>query len=371
MQTREGENYNYDFLSSESLPGIKPGPQKEEKAEFKLVKRGDGPFREKYRPQRINEVVPTCSKEQLLSIIRNPQASQIYLLEGRTGTGKTTCARVLAKAYVCQDTQDENKPCLVCEACEAFEKSYDVYEINGADKNKVEDARSWAEDFRYSPSVFRYKIYIIDEIQRLTDAAQQVLLTELEEPPPYLLVFMCTTDSKQLAKPLADRATRVTFADLKASHAGTIIKQICSLEGISVSEDIIDSLYQQSKGSIRALLNNIQTCAAGGFDPENWEEDEAPAEIVSLFKLITKGLWQELAKSLAKPNIRSEPETIRMSLENYFRGVILRCSSLDEAHRLGEAMVRLSGSLFSETSTCQYNQFVLKCLRACYVFRSN
>lgn len=362
---------NYDFLSGDSLPGVKADFKNEEKAEFKLVKRGEGPFREKYRPQRINEIVPTCSKDQLLSIIRNPNGSQVYLLEGRTGTGKTTCARILAKAYICQGTQDENKPCLACEACDAFEKSYDVYEINGADKNKVEDARSWAEDFRYSPSVFRYKIYIIDEIQRLTDAAQQVLLTELEEPPSYLLVFMCTTDSKQLAKPLADRATRLAFTDLKPGHAGTIITQICAAEGIAMPENVIDSLFQQSKGSVRALLNNIQACAAGGFDPEKWEEDEAPAEVVAIYKQITKGLWQDLAKDLTKPNIRSEPETVRMGLENYFRGVILRCSNLDEAHKLGEAMVRLSGSLYSETSSCQYNQFVLKCLRACYVFRAN
>jgi len=362
---------NYDFLSSEPLPGVVPDLKEEEKVEFKLVKRGDGPFREKYRPQRINEIVPTCSKDQLLSIIHNPQASQVYLLEGRTGTGKTTCARILAKAYVCLDTQDENKPCLVCEACDAFEKSYDIYTINGADKNKVEDARSWAEDFRYKPSVYRYKIYIIDEVQRLTDAAQQVLLTELEEPPSHLVVFMCTTDSKQLAKPLADRAARLTFNDLKASHAGSIITQICSLENISVSEDSIDSLYHQSKGSVRALLNNIQAYAAGGFDSEKWEEDNAPVEVVTMFKLITKGSWSEVVVILRKSTVRSEPETLRMGLENYFRGAILNNNDLDHSTKLGEAMLRLSGSLLTETSICQYNQLVLKCLRACYVFRPN
>jgi len=360
---------DYAYLTGDDLPAVVSIKKPIEKSDFRLVPRGNGAFREKYRPQKINEIVPTCSLDQINNIVRRPDASQIYLLEGKTGTGKTTCARILAKAYVCSDTQ-ENKPCLVCKACDAFEKSYDVTEINGADKNKIEDARSWVEDFRYSPSVFRYKIYIIDEIQRLTDPAQQVLLTELENPASYLLVFMCTTDSKQLSKPLADRATRITFEDLKPKHARDVIKQVASYENISLLDEDFESLYNQSQGSVRALLNNIQAYAAGGFNPERWTE-EASADVISLYKTITKGSWPELADLLRRPNIRSEPDLLRKGLESYIRGVILGSNNIEEAIKLGEAMMRLSGSLLTETSINQYNQFVLKCLRACYVFRTN
>jgi DNA polymerase III gamma/tau subunit len=360
---------NYDFLSGEDLPGVVSSkkPMSEE-AGFRLIPRGDGPFREKYRPQKINEIAPTCPKEQLNDIIRRPHASQVYLLEGKTGTGKTSCARILAKAYVCLG---HDKPCLTCKSCSSFDKSYDVTSLNAANQNKIEDIRSLVEDFRYKPAVYPYKIIILDEVQRLTDAAQQVLLTELEEPPSYLLTFMCTTDNKQLLKPLADRATRITFSDLKPKHAGSIIKQVAAYENISISDDDIDSLYHQSQGSIRALLNNIQNYAAGGFNPDRWEEDDTPAGVVDLFKTITKGSWPELAKILQRPNTRSEPEVLRMGLESYFRGAALRNNNLEEAIKLGEAMMRLGGSMLSEASISQYNQFVLKCLRACYVFRTN
>lgn len=367
---------DYDFLNSGDISHLgftesKISPKSEEK-EFKLVPRGTGPLREKYRPQRINEIVPTCSKDQLKSIIRHPHASQVYLLEGRTGTGKTSCARILAKAYVCLSDVDENKPCLSCDNCKDFEKSFDVTTLNAANQNKVEDVRSLVEQFRYSPAVFRNRIFIMDEVQRLTDGSQQILLTELEEPPPYLLVFMCTTDSKELDKPLADRATRIVFSDLKANHAKSIIDQVLICEGAKAApHEIVETLYQQSQGSIRALLNNIQNYLAGGFDPENWEGDEAPADVVSLFKAITKGNWPDLARLLKQNTIRAESEKLRIQLESYFRGTLLKCNSLDEAIKLGEAMLRLSGSSFAEAANFQYNQFVLKCLRACYVFRSN
>jgi len=363
---------SYDFLTGgEELPGVTSKPKKVEETEFRLIPRGDGPFREKYRPQRVNEIVPTVSKEQLKSIVSHPHTSRIYLLEGKTGTGKTTCARILAKAYVCLDKEDSNKPCLSCDNCKTFEGNYDVCNLNAANQNKIEDIRNLVEDFRYRPSVYPYKIFILDEVQRLTDAAQQVLLTELEEPPQYLLIFMCTTDSGELSKPLADRATRLTFNDLKAKHAGSIISQVAAYENISIADNDIESLYSQARGSVRALLNNLQTYAAGGFDPERWEEDDVSADVVTLYKAITKGQWADLAKLLQRSNIRSEPESLRIGLEGYTRGAILRCSNIDEAIKLGEVMMRLTGSLITESATSQYNQFVLKCLRACYVFRTN
>lgn len=339
---------------------------------FHLKPRGTGVFREKYRPQKFNEIVPTCSVEQLRNQVDNPAASQIFLMEGRSGTGKTTCARVLARALICSADNTYNKPCLECKNCKRFDKNpIDMLEINTADKNKVDDARNLVVDMRTMTAQFPKKIYILDEVQRLTKDAQQVLLTELEEPQHHLLVFLCTTDVKKIVKALVDRACRISFNDLKPQQALDVINQVLHHENLTASDEVKEGLFLQSGGSVRALLNNIQAYSEKGFDPEHWEEDDAPAEVKDLFKIITKGDWNALSKALLKPNVRKDAESLRIGLENYFRYVILRKDNMSEAIQLGNAMVRISGSLLTAEATTHsmYNDFVLKCLRACVVFK--
>jgi len=339
------------------------------RGEFTLVPRGIGPFRDKYRPQKIEEIVPTCSVEQLVNQIGNPSASQVYLFEGNTGTGKTTCARILAKAANCLAGNASERPCLKCKCCSSFENSYDKVEINTANQNKIDDVRNLVADMRYAPAIYNKKIYIMDEVQRLTADAQQVLLTELEEPYSYLLVFLCTTNIKKIDKALVDRACRITFSALTPRQASLITQQIFKHEGLSGDDDLIESLYQQSDGSVRALLNNIEAYKDKGFNPDSWEEDEAPAEVKSLFQVINKGDWVGLSKILKRPNVRKEPESLRIGLESYIRGVMLRQASIADATKYGTALMRLEGTLMNEPSVSQYNGFVLKCLRACALFK--
>lgn len=346
-------------------------PEGDERAPFTLKARGTGPFREKYRPQTLSEIIPTCAIDQVRNQIDNPGASQIYLFEGPTGTGKTTTARILAKALNCQDNNTFNKPCLQCENCKSYDKSYDKIELNAANQNKVEDIRQLVEDMRYAPSVYDKKIYILDEVQRLTSAAQQVLLTELEEPYSHLVVFLCTTDVKDITKALVDRACRITFSDLTAENARSAILQVLSKEGITdVDDDILTSFYVKSRGSVRALLNNIQAYTQNGFDPDLWEEDESTPEVRALFKVISTGDWPGLVKQLKKYNVRKDAESLRFGLENFIRGVILNSNSVSEASLHGQALMRMQGSLLEERSAAAYNSFVLKCLRACGVYKS-
>lgn len=334
---------------------------------FKLISRGTGPFRERYRPQKINEIVPTCAIEQIKNQIDNPNASQIFLFSGESGTGKTTCARILAKASVCLAVNTFDKPCLVCDSCQSFDSSFDVTELNAANQNKIEDIRNLVEEWRYAPAIFKKKIYILDEVQRLTAAAQQVLLTELEDPIPYLMVFLCTTDIKEINKALADRACKITFNRLSATKAREIIFQILKHEKLVAEEDVIESFYLQSRGSIRALLNCIQAYSENGFDPKAGVDDGSDATIGELYKHITRGDWPNLSKALLESNVRKDPEAVRIGLENYFRAVILRTPNLTEATKLGEALLRLIGSIQMHSATSQYNEFVLMCLRACSV----
>lgn len=339
---------------------------------FQLKSRGASAFREKYRPQTFEEIAPTCSIEQLRNQVDNPGASKIFLMEGRSGTGKTTCAKILAKALVCMDDNSFNKPCLECKNCKRLEKScIDLLEMNTADKNKVDDMRNLVVDMHTMPAVLGRKIYILDEVQRLTKDAQQVLLTALEDPYAHLLVIMCTTDVSKINKALVDRSCRITFSDLKPKNALEIIEQVFKNEGITAEDSIKENLFYRSQGSVRALLNNIQAYAEKGFDPDIEELDEAPAEVLALFKHITSGKWDALATLLKKPNVRHDCEKLRSGLENYFRVVILN-KNMSEAIQYGNALVKLTGSLLEgeTTATSMYNNFVIKCLRACAVFKS-
>lgn len=358
--------FAFEEESASGDTAIKPAPQ----FDFTLVPRGTGPFREKYRPQKIEELVPTCSIELLRNQIDNPGASQIYILEGPTGVGKTTCARVLARAANCLANNSQVKPCLECKNCVTYDDSYDKIELNAANQNKVEDIRSLVEDMRYAPAVYTKKIYILDEVQRLTDAAQQVLLTELEEPFSYLEVFLCTTNLSELNKALVDRSCRITFSALQAYHAGQIVKQVFRHENIKCDdESVIEQIYIKSQGSIRALLNNIQAYAENGFSPELWMSDDGTAEVKSIFTHIVKADWSALSKLLKENVIRKNTEELRIGLENYIRGVLLRSSNLEDSFKLGQAMEAMQGSLITMNSATQYNTFVLKCLKACYAFR--
>jgi DNA polymerase-3 subunit gamma/tau len=369
--THKEDPLELDSLFGDTIPKavFKPGDHN-----FNLISRdtrgeGKGAFREKYRPQKLEEVVPTCSIEQLRNQIDNPNASQVFLFEGKSGTGKTTCARIMAKACVCLADNSYDKPCLSCKNCKSYDRSFDKLEVNAADKNKVDDARSFVEDMKTLPAIYNKKIYIFDEVQRLTKDAQQVLLTELEDPRPYLLVFLCTTDIKDINKALVDRCCRVTFKDLTTSHATSIINQIASHEGLKIPDEFKEGMFLQAQGSIRALLNNIQAFAEDGFDPNQATDDEAALEVKTLFKLITKGDWTKLSKELSRSNVRKEPESLRMGLENYMRVVLLGTPNIGEAAKLGNAMIRLRGSLYDEkSSNAMYNAFIVKCLRACCVF---
>jgi len=342
-------------------------------SDFKVVPRipqnknkdTDKTFREKYRPQKLEELVATCPKEMLRNQIGNPGASQIFLLEGATGTGKTTCARILAKAANCLTSNNLDKPCLACENCKSYETSFDKIQINSANYNKIEDIRKLVEDMRYAPTIYEKKIYILDEVQRLTADAQQVLLTEFEEPYSHLLVFLCTTNIKKIDKALVDRACTINFKPLTPLQASNLTRQVLIYESLEADDDTIEQLYNCSDGSVRALLNNIEAYKQQGFDPKKWEFDETPIEVKSLFQVINKGDWPGLSKLLRRPNVRKEPERLRLGLENYIRAVILHQASEKDASKLGQAMDSITGSLREEPSVSQYNLFVLKCLQAC------
>lgn len=326
--------------------------------DFTLIPRGAGDLKTRYRPQKIEELAPTCSLTQLKNLIDDPNASQVYLFEGKTGTGKTTCARIIAKASICLSKNKADKPCLKCEACLSFEDELDVIEIDAADYNKVDNARELVKDMRYLPQILKKKIYILDEVQRFTPEAQDVLLKTLEEPPPYLLVFLCTTDKKDLKQTLIDRALTLTFNEIKPKDAQTIINQVTV--GKEIDQTVKVELFKNSHGSVRALLNNIQTYLQGGELVS--DESEETAEMKQIASCLMKGDWASLSSILKQPSMKKDCEQLRISLENYFRAILLNKTTPDK--QIGKILQEISGTLIHQPSYTHYNMLVLKCFNA-------
>lgn len=330
------------------------------KDDFVLVERGDGDLKTRFRPQRLSELAPTTSITQLKNLIDNPLSSQIYLFEGKTGTGKTTCARIIAKANICE-SKDREKPCLECESCCSFNNNLDITEINVADHRKIDDVRELVKDMRFLPQTISKKIYILDEVQQLTPEAQQVLLKVLEEPPEYLLVFLCTTDKKDLNKALIDRALTITFSDVKPKDAQKIIDQILEQHNITTEQQTKIEIFKHSHGSVRALLNNLQAFIQGG-ELSSTDDEEIPVEIKAVASAILAKDWSKLSNLLKQSFFRKTPENVRIQLENYLRGTLLN-KDLASSKSAARALSEISGPLFG-AEVSQYNVLVLKCYNA-------
>jgi DNA polymerase III delta prime subunit len=351
-ENEENENNQNQAKEDTTKPSVQ--------SSFQLVARGSGDFKTIYRPQKFEELIPTCSIEQLRSFVDNPNSSRIFLFEGRTGTGKTTCARIVAKANVCLAKNTKDKPCLTCKNCENFDRAPDLLEINIADKRKIEDARQLVTEMSYRPQFLGKKIYILDEVQQLTPEAQQVLLKHLEEPKDYVWVFLCTTNKQGLDKALVDRANTVTFHDISPRDAGILIDQILEKIGKTATLEIKESFLVNAQGAVRALLKNLQAYNEGGYDPNQLlEEDEETAGVKELSTAITQNKWGNVAALLKKPDIRNNPEKTRIGLESYFRGALLRAS--DEPMKFGVLLKTMNGPL---KEPVPYNDFVFRCYKA-------
>lgn len=220
----------------------------------------------KWRPLTFDDVISQPHiTETLKSQLRNDKTAHAYLFTGSRGTGKTTCARILAKAVNCPNMRD-GEPCLECEICrEADEGTLtDIIEIDAASNNSVNDIRDLREGAVYSPERCRYKIYIIDEVHMLSVPAFNALLKIMEEPPEYVKFILATTEIHKVPATIASRCQRYDFRRIKQKDIASRLLYIASQEQIDLTSDGADMIAKLADGGMRdavSLLDQCSVCA--------------------------------------------------------------------------------------------------------------
>ncbi len=217
-------------------------------------------FYRKWRPQTLAEVVGQEQITQtLLNALNSGRVSHAYLFCGPRGTGKTSTGRILAKAVNCLNN-GKGEPCNTCSMCQAISegRALDVIEIDAASNTGVEDIRNLREKVNYAPNQASYKVYIIDEVHMLSTNASNALLKTLEEPPPYVIFILATTEAHKVLPTIQSRCQRFDFRRLSQTDIVSKLTHICSAEGIHIEPEALRLIAKSATGSLRDAENLLQ-----------------------------------------------------------------------------------------------------------------
>jgi DNA polymerase III subunit gamma/tau len=278
----------------------------------------------KYRPQTFEQVIQQEHVTRTLAYaVSSGRVAHAILFSGPRGTGKTTVARILARAMNCGEGPTP-VPCNICRSCSeiAAGGAADVFEIDGASNNSVDQIRELRENVRYMPAHSRYKIYIIDEVHMLSIAAFNALLKTLEEPPPHVLFFFATTEPGKIPMTILSRCQRYDLRRVEAAALTDHLRSICAKEGVAIPEESLAQIARETGGSIRDALSLLDQVINGCGG-----EGISHAEVLDILGVVDRKIIFEIASAVLRSDIPAFLEI------------------MDDAYDRGHDMKRLYGDL--------------------------
>lgn len=259
----------------------------------------------KFRPTKFSEIV---GQEHITRTLKNQiianRVGHAYLLTGGRGTGKTSAAKILARAINCLNPQD-GEPCNECEICKAAIQGSltDIVEMDAASNNSVEDIRSIREEVNFLPTVAKYRVYIIDEVHMLSVGAFNALLKTLEEPPEHVKFILATTEPQKLPATILSRCQRFDYKKISPENIKSRLEYICKESNINITEEALITISVLAEGAMRDGLSILERCVQEGEDEIN---DDKVKELVGIPKV-------EYINKIVKSVIESDVEK---TLEN-------------------------------------------------------
>ena len=258
----------------------------------------------KYRPQNFSTVVGQAHiTTTLKNAINNNQLAHAFLFCGPRGVGKTTCARILAKTINCETRTTEGEACNICNSCVSFDAgtSLNIHELDAASNNSVDDIRSLVEQVRFAPQAGRYKVYIVDEVHMLSSSAFNAFLKTLEEPPPYAIFILATTEKHKILPTILSRCQIFDFKRITTNDTILHLQEICEKEHINAEKAALHVIAQKSEGCMRdslSILDKIVSFTDGKLTYGNTLEHLNILDEDYFFKLLEHLHSQQLSDAL-------------------------------------------------------------------------
>ncbi len=318
----------------------------------------------KWRPKRFAEVV---GQQHVVQALVNSLAAErlhhAYLFAGTRGVGKTTVARILAKALNCTNGIVA-EPCGTCEACVAIDEGrfVDLLEVDAASRTRVDDTRELLDNVQYAPTHGRYKIYLIDEVHMLSNHSFNALLKTLEEPPPHVMFLLATTDPQKLPVTVLSRCLQFNLKRLTPTQIQEQLQKICVAEEVEAEEEGLKALAKGAEGSMRDALSLLDQAIAFGGGQVQREAVEAMLGTIDRFHLIKlldglaagdgSALMNEVAElDEQAPNYSFVLDGLMGALQ---RIAVIQLVGSESASDDDEALVRLTGEMSPEDVQLYY-----------------